>query len=137
MTEPPPAQGPYGGPPVPRPLSPQDEQTWAGAAHWSAFVAAFVALAFLGPLLVLMLKGNESAKVRAHAVESLNFQLSMLAYGVAAAILSLVTLGLALIVVLPLALAAAVFWFVATLLGALRASEGAFYRYPLSIRFVS
>ena len=37
----------------------------------AAFVGAFVALAFLGPLLVMLLKGNESAYVRRQAVEVL------------------------------------------------------------------
>ena len=59
----------------------QDELTWGSAAHWSALVAAFVALAFLGPLIVMLTKGNESAYVRRQAVESLNFQLSILIYG--------------------------------------------------------
>ena len=69
-------------PPGPR-LGPGDERTWATAAHWSALVAACVALAFLGPLVVLLAKGNESPWVRRNAVESLNFQLSMLIYGFA------------------------------------------------------
>ena len=46
-----------GGPPAALTAAPDaargDERTWATAAHWSALVAAFIALAFLGPLLVL------------------------------------------------------------------------------------
>jgi len=129
-------------PPVPRPdgLTP-DEVTWGGAAHWSALVAAFVALAFLGPLLVLLVKGNESRYVRAQAAESLNFQLSMLIYGVVGTILgivlALVTFGIGLVVVIPLALAFGVFWLVFTILGSVKSLEGALYRYPLTIRMVS
>ena len=74
---------PYGQPAWgPRPMRPDEERTWGAAAHWSAFVGAFVALAFVGPLLVLLLKGNESPYVRRQAVESLNFQLSMLIYAI-------------------------------------------------------
>ena len=117
-----------------------DERTWGGAAHWSSLVAAFVALAFLGPLLVLLVKGNDSPYVRAQAVESLNFQLSMLIYGavgtVVGAILAIVTLGLGLVVLIPLALAFGAWWLVFTILGSVRSSNGELYRYPLTIRLV-
>ena len=58
---PPPPAGPPAG------LTP-DERTWGGAAHWSALVGACVAMAFLGPLLVLLLKGSTSPYVRRQAV---------------------------------------------------------------------
>ena len=78
-----------------------DERTWGGAAHWSALVAAFVAMAFLGPLLIFLIKGNDSAYIRQQSAESLNFQLSMIIYGVVGTIvgviISIVTLGLGLI----------------------------------------
>jgi uncharacterized Tic20 family protein len=114
---------------------------WATAAHWSALVAAFVALAFLGPLVVLLAKGNESPWVRRNAVESLNFQLSMLIYGFAgtlvAIVLAVLTLGLGLLLIIPLALAFAAFWLVMTIIGAMKAGNGEDYRYPLTIRMVS
>ena len=140
-TPPPPygEQPPY--PPQGPRLSPGDERMWATAAHWSALVAAFVALAFLGPLVVLLAKGNESPWVRRNAVESLNFQLSMLIYGFAgtlvAIVLAVVTLGLGLLLIIPLALAFAAFWLVMTIIGAMKAGNGEDYRYPLTIRMVS
>jgi hypothetical protein len=122
-------------------MSPGDERTWAGAAHWSALVAAFVALAFLGPLVVLIAKGNESAWVRRNAVESLNFQLSVLIYGfvggMVAVVVAIVTLGIGLLLVIPLALAFAGFWLVMTIIAAVKAGNGEDYRYPLTIRMVS
>lgn len=141
MTETPP---PYGGPPPYGPMpgmNPSDERTWAGAAHWSALVAAFVALAFLGPLVVMIAKGTQSAYVRHHAVESLNFQLSVLIYGFAggmvAVVLAIATLGLGLLLVIPLALAFAGFWLVVTIIAAVKAGNGEPYRYPLTIRMVT
>ena len=134
---------PYGPPtsqPGPGGLTP-DEVTWGGAAHWSALVSAFVALAFLGPLLVLLVKGNESRYVRAQATESLNFQLSMLVYGgvgaVVGVILTIVTFGLGALLFIPLAVAFGVWWLVFTILGSVRAANGELYRYPLTIRMVS
>ena len=141
MSETPP---PYGGSPpyAPGPgMGPGDERTWAGAAHWSALVAAFVALAFLGPLVVLIAKGNESAWVRRNAVESLNFQLSMLIYGfvggIVAVVVAIVTLGIGLLLVIPLALAFGAFWLIVTIIAAVKAGNGEDYRYPLTIRMVT
>jgi len=135
---------PYGGPPQPYggpPMGPGDERTWATAAHWSALVAAFLALAFLGPLLVLLVKGNDSPWVRRNAVESLNFQLSMLIYAfggsLVAVVLVVVTLGIGLLLIIPLALAFGIFWLVMTIIGAVKAGNGEDYRYPLTIRMVS
>ncbi len=137
---PPAAWGPPGswGPPVQEPGP--DDRTWGSAAHWSALVGAFVALAFLGPLVVLLVRSG-APWVRRQAVESLNFQLSMLVYGIvgsiAAVLVVIVTLGLGALVVVPLAFAAGVFWLVQTILGAVRAGNGREHRYPLTIRMVS
>jgi hypothetical protein len=137
-------QPPYGSYPPPEygPGQPQQawpprlpasqERTWGGAAHWSALVASFAGgLAFLGPLIVLLVKGNESAWVRRQAVESLNFQLSVLIYGIVSAVLVLVLIGIFLLAALG------ILWLVCTILAAVRASNGEDYRYPLCIRMVS
>jgi uncharacterized protein len=143
----PPAQAPYGQPPTygeqsaygqqpyaqqpgPGALTP-DERTWGGAAHWSALVGAFVALAFLGPLLVLLVKGNDSPWIRKQAVESLNFQISILIYAIVAAISIIILIGF---VLLP---AVGLIWLIFTILGSVKVAGGADYRYPLTIRMVS
>jgi uncharacterized protein len=122
-------------------MGPGEERTWATAAHWSALVASVVALAFLGPLVVLIAKGKESPWVRHNAVESLNFQLSMLIYGFVgsfvAVVLVVVTLGVGLLLIIPLALAFAGFWLVMTIIGAVKSGNGEHYRYPLTIRMVN
>lgn len=127
---PPPRPSPYGPPGGPR-LSGDQERTWASAAHWGALVASVVALAFLGPLVVLLVKGEESVWVRRQAVESLNFQLTVLVYGLVSLVLCLVLIGFLLLLVLGLA------WLVLTILGAVRAANGDDFRYPLTIRMVS
>jgi uncharacterized protein len=116
--------------PEPGPLSPQDERNWAVAAHLGGFVAAYVALGFLAPLAVLLLAGRRSAFVRRHAVEALNFNLSVLAYAAISAVLILIVIGI------PLPVAVGLLYVVAVLLGAMAASRGEDYRYPLTIRFV-
>ncbi len=140
MTQQPDGWQPPGQPAWSGPVSAED-RTWGAAAHWSALVAAFVAMAFIGPLVVLLVKGQDSAWVRRQAVESLNFHLSMLIYGFVGGILAIIvvvlTVGIGIIVVLPLGLAGAAFWLVVTIIGSVRATNGEDHRYPLTIRMVS
>ena len=125
----PPGQPPYGQPYGAGQPSP-DELTWGSAAHWSALVAAFVALAFLGPLIVMLTKGNESAYVRRQAVESLNFQLSILIYAAISFVLVFVLIGFLLLPIVGIV------WLVFTIIGSVRSARGEDYRYPLTIRLV-
>jgi uncharacterized protein len=125
-----PDQPGWGAQPDQPPSPQQDERTWALASHIGCVVGAWVALAFLVPLVVLLIKGKESAFVRHHAVESLNFQLSMLIYGFAAFLLVFVGIGIFILPVLG------VLWLIFVVIATLKASNGQGYRYPLTIRFV-
>jgi uncharacterized Tic20 family protein len=127
----PPEQAPYGGPPAgPQPLPPDQERTWAMLAHLSAFVAAYVALGFLGPLVVMLVFGPRSAFVREHAVEALNFNLTWLIYIFVAIILAFVLVGILILIALGIA------YLVLVVIAAVRANNGEHYRYPATIRFV-
>ena len=149
-------QGPYPGqgapPPWQRdPVQPpsysydeaptSEERTWALLAHIGTLVSAWFALGLLAPLITLLVKGGSSPFVRRHSIESLNFQISLLIYGVVAAIVSLVltlvTFGLALLVIIPAAAVIAVTLLVFVVLATMRASNGEDYRYPLTLRLVS
>ena len=127
----------YGQPAAPQQWAGQpgmmtaEEKTWGGAAHWSALVASLVALAFLGPLIVLLVKGNESPYVRAQAVESLNFQITMAIAGIVAAFSLLLLIGF---ILLPIV---GIWWLVFTIIGSVKSSNGEMYRYPATIRLVS
>ncbi len=128
-------QQPYAGAPYAQVPGPDgltaDERTWGGAAHWSALVGAFVAMAFLGPLLVLLVKGNTSPYVRAQAVESLNFQITTLIYALISFILVFVLVGFLLLLVVG------IWWLVFTIIGSVKSANGEVYRYPLTFRLVS
>ncbi len=114
-----------------------EERNWALAAHVGVFVAIWVAMGFLAPLIIMLVKGNDSAYVRRHAVESLNFQISVLIYGVAAFVAALVTLGIGLIVIVPVAIIAGIAYLILIILATIKAANGEDYRYPLTIRLVS
>jgi len=117
--------------PAPQPLSASDERTWAIAAHLSSFVAAYVALGLLGPLTVMLIAGPRSAFVRRHAVEALNFNISVLIYLAVAAVLSLVLIGI------PMLIAIGVLYVISVIRGAIAASRGEEFRYPLTLRLVN
>ena len=121
----------YGGLPT------AEERNWALAAHVGTFVAAWFAMGFIAPLVIMLVKGNDSPFVRRHAVESLNFQISLLIYMVAGFVISLVTLGIGLIVVVPVAIVVAIFALVVIILATVKAANGEEYRYPLTLRMVS
>ena len=79
----------------------------------------------------MLTKGNESAFVRRQAVESLNFQLSMLIAAIVSLVLWLVLIGFLLCIVVG------ILWLVFTIIGSIKGSNGEDYRYPLTIRMVS
>jgi uncharacterized Tic20 family protein len=123
---------------VPAPAVSSDSRNWAVAAHLSALAAMIVALAFLGPLVVYLVKKDEDPFVRHHSAEALNFQLSWLLYGlVGGFVLVLLIVLIVGLVLIPLAIAAAVAWLVLIVVAAVHAGRGERYRYPLTIRFVS
>ncbi len=107
------------------------DRNWAVGAHLSGFVAAWVALGFLGPLAVLLIAGTTSPFVRKHAVEALNFNLSILIYVAVSVVLMFVLVGFILLPIVGLV------YLVATIRAAMAASRGEDYRYPVTIRFVS
>lgn len=113
------------------------ERNWASVSHWGSLVAAWFAMGFIAPLIVMLTYGERSPYVRRHAVESLNFHISLLIYGIAAILLTLFTIGLALIVVIPLGFAVFVAALIFIIQASVKASNGEDYRYPFTLRLVS
>ena len=121
-------------------VRPDDSRMWAMGAHLSALAGVFLGglPAFLGPLVVWLLRRDAGDPfATAHAREALNFNLSMIIYVVAAVIVTIFTLGLALLVVAPVALLAAIGYLVVTIRAAFAAARGEPYIYPLTIHLVS
>jgi uncharacterized protein len=127
---PPPGAVPPGGPPGQPPLRPDQERLWAMLAHLLSFVAAYIALGFLAPLVVLLIFGPRSAYVRANAVESLNFNLSWLIYAIVGVFLIVIGIGLLILIALGIA------YVILVIIASVRANNGELFRYPLTIRFI-
>jgi uncharacterized Tic20 family protein len=110
----------------------QDEKMWGMLAH-------LLMLVVIGPILVLLTKGKESAFVREHAVEALNFQITLILFNigvsVVSSILGAITAGLGFVLgclSIPVSIAAVVFLIIASM----KANQGLPYKYPVNLRFV-
>ena len=135
MTAPPPPAPGSGPAPTPPPMS-QNSRTLASVAHLSALAGVVGIPSFLGPLVVL-LASRDDPYAQQESREALNFNLSILIYLVAAMGLTIATLGLGLLILLPAALVAVIAWFVLVIIAGIRASDGHGYRYPLTLRLVA
>lgn len=92
--------------------------------------AGGILLGFLAPLLVLLLKGNDSAVVKRMSTEALNFQLTVLLGYVIGWFLSLLLIGFLLLTIV---------WIVSivfAIIAALAVNNGQEYTYPFAIRIV-
>ena len=116
------------------------DRQWAAGAHVAALLAAMLTSLWAGvagaiaALVVWMLVRDKSAFASEHAKEALNFNLSMFIYAAIAVVLVVFTLGIGLIVALPMWVVLALAWIVCTLLAAFKAYDGQPYRYPITIR---
>ncbi|NOJ79772.1 hypothetical protein BHS06_19900 [Myxococcus xanthus] len=112
------------------PMPTQDEKTMGLLAHMGTILANFVGLGFAVPLVLMLTKGKESSFVRAHAVESLNFQITVFIAAFVSAITVCIGIGA---VLLPIVGIVAI---VFSIIAGLKANEGQLYKYPVNIRLV-
>lgn len=99
-----------------------DEKTLALLAHVLTFI-----FPFLAPLIIYLVKKDESTFVAYHAKESLNFQITLI---IICILLFITVIGI--LVLWIVGLVGAVLVIVATV----RAGEGRLYKYPFSIRLI-
>lgn len=135
----PPASAPAAPAPARWTASPGEEsRRWAMGAHISAIAGGFMGgiPAFLGPLVVWLLRKDRDGFAAGHGRNALNFNLSMIAYAVALILFSVVTFGLGVVVAAPLGGILGILWLVFSILGAVRAANDQPFRYPLTIPFV-
>jgi uncharacterized protein len=107
-------------------------RTWCAFIHASALLG--VVLHFpghlLAPLILWLIKRDDAPELDAHGKEAVNFQISMLIYSAVAAVFCLVLIGFFFLAVLWVLNA------VFVIIAAIKASDGEFYRYPMTIRFI-
>ena len=107
-------------------------RSWNAFCHASSLLGVFLHFPghLLPPLVIWLAKRDESPEIDAHGKEALNFQISMLIYNVVAAVFCLVLVGFVFLAILWVLNA------VFVIIAAIQASDGKFYRYPMTIRFI-
>lgn len=86
---------------------------------------------FVGPLIIWLIKKDESAFVDRHGKTALNFFITLTIAAFVSVILIIVLIGLLLL------LAVMVVGIVFPIMAAIKANNGEEYTYPLSIKFLS
>lgn len=109
----------------------KDDRTFGMLCHLTALVGCIIPLGnILGPLVIWLIKKDQSAFVNDQGKESLNFQISIAIYGIVSAILIIVLIGILTSIVIG------IFWLIMVIMASVKANDGIAYRYPLTIRFL-
>ena len=121
--------------PTPPPLpanSLVNVRTWTALCHASALLGVLLHFPghLLGPLIVWLVKRGDSPEIDAHGKEALNFQISMLIYNAVSLVFCLILIGFVFLAILWVLNA------ILVIIASIQASEGKFYRYPMTIRFI-
>ncbi len=103
----------------------KQEKMWAMLCHIGAIILGFIA-----PLVIWLVKKDESPLVDDQGKESLNFQITMIIAFIVAGILMFVFIGFLLMPVL------AIFNLIMVIIAGIKANDGEKYRYPVNIRFI-
>lgn len=117
--------------PAPIPLSESDARLWAMLAHLSAIPGSFVLIgSVIAPLVIWQIQKERSAFVDYHGKEAVNFQITMAIAAAVSFLLMILVVGIFLLFIVG------VVWLVFTIIAAVKANNGEYYRYPLTFRFI-
>ncbi|MEH6785144.1 MAG: DUF4870 domain-containing protein [Alcanivorax jadensis] len=109
----------------------QEERSLGLACHLLALAGLVVPFGnILGPLIMWLVKKDESAFVDDQGKEALNFNITISIAGFIAFLLMFVVIGGLLLPIIG------IFWLVMTIIAAVKANGGERYRYPLTIRLI-
>ncbi|ROS62137.1 hypothetical protein EDF38_1239 [Frigoribacterium sp. PhB160] len=130
-----PQQGQHGQPQQPQPgygyqqpvqpMRPEDEKLWSTLIHLGGIL-----FGFLAPLIGYLVLKDRGPFIREHTRVALNFQITMGIAGVIGAILWVVLVGY--LVSAAVGIVVVVF----SILAAVAANKGEYYKYPLTIEFI-
>lgn len=112
-----------------------EERNWATGTHLTYFLGWILpVVSVIAPLLIYLMKRDESDFIEDQARETLNFQISLLIYCCITSLLWVSIIGI------PLAIMSyiffAIFGAVVSIIAAIATSDGKHYQYPLTIRLI-
>ncbi len=120
-----------------------EERNWAMAAHLSALAGGLLSGffgglgVFVGPLVVWLIKKDTMPFVDEQGKEALNFNITCAIAFLILLVFSVMTLGIGLLLTIPLWVAIGIFWLVVTIIATVKVSNGEHYRYPIALRLIS
>ncbi len=103
---------------LPPPIASQDDKTLGMVMD----ILCLVGFPIIGPLIIWLMKKDQSPYLDAQGRELLNFQISYFIYAMISAVLIAVLIGIA--------------SFIFTIIGLVKAADGKVYRFPLCIRML-
>jgi uncharacterized Tic20 family protein len=118
---------------------PSDIRTYAALIHLSPILGNFLFggfANFLFPLIMWIVRRNDHPFIDETGKEVVNFHLSLLIYYLIGIAFAIMTLGLGLLVVIPFWLVMSGLTIIFAIIGAIKASDGEIYRYPLNLRLI-
>lgn len=113
-------------------MTEKDERMWGMITHLSGLAGWFgngIGWILL-PLIIWLIKRDESPFVDEQGKEAINFQISFAIYAMICGILIYVLIGIPMIILLSLA------QLVLVIIASIKAKDGVSYRYPATIRFL-
>ena len=109
-----------------------DERLYATFLHLSLLAHIVLSgFAILVPVIMWIIKKDESPYIADHGREAINFQISLIIYSIIAAIFSIVLIGLPFLLLIP------IYALICMVIAAVAANRGELYRYPMTIRFLN
>jgi uncharacterized Tic20 family protein len=112
-------------------LTSEVARKWGLFLHLSLLGSYLVPLAgVVAPIIIWQLKRNEHPELDAHGKMVVNWMISSVLYLIAAGLLSLVFIGIPFLIAIVCASIAF------PIIGGIRANEGRFWRYPLTLGFL-
>lgn len=109
-----------------------DEKQWGMFTHLAALATFILPVAgnIVGPLIIYLIKKDEYEFVNDQGKEVLNFQITWSIIFVISIILIFVGIGILMLIGFGIA------WFVLVIIASVAASNGKYYRYPFTIKFL-
>lgn len=108
-----------------------EERNWSIFSHLGIFVGMIIPFgSLLTPFLIWQVNKDKSDFITDHAIEALNFQITMMIVYVVCLILCFIIIGI------PMLFVAVVVDVVYSIKGAIRAGKGEYYDYPFNLRLI-
>lgn len=112
------------------------KDTYIVLMHLSQFAGFLVpGLGFILPIVLWLVNAKEYPEVDRHGKNIANFMMSMLIYATIAGIFCITIIGI--VIGLPMLIIIAILEIVFIIIAAIKASNGEYWKYPLSITFFS